>query len=56
MEINTIGNHVTGAIYYYIDTHLSLCYAFENEFLTIVDFIHKLQNQTYFILLELLLS
>lgn len=37
-------------------THLSLCYAFGNEFLTILDLVHRLQNQTYFILLELLLS
>lgn len=37
-------------------THLSLCYAFGNEFLTILDLVHKSQNQTYFILLELHLS
>lgn len=56
MDINIIGNHVAGEIYCYRDTHNSLCYAFGNKFLTILDLVHKLQNQTYFILLELLLS
>ena len=59
METNIIGNHVTGELYFLCTdtyTHISLFYAFGNELLTILDLVHKLWNQTYFILLELLQS
>lgn len=59
MEINSIGNHVTGNLYFLCaDTyiHISLSNAFGNEQLTGLDLVHKLWNQIFFILFELLQS